>query len=301
MGINAVVFPGQGSQYPLMGKDLYDNFKEAKDIFLQVDNYLGFKISDICFSSDKEILKKTFYQQLAILSVSLAAYEVFSKKNVKISFLSGLSLGEYSCLYPAKVLGLKDLVYLVKERASLMEEASRLNSSCMFAVIGSDLNALKELSNKHNFYISNINSNSQVVISLKLDDKDRIKSLFSSLGIRFIELEVSGGFHSKFMLPAKENLKKVIDKLEFNDAKIPIVSNFTARAHTNSLEIKNNLIEQLTSTVLWKDCVEFMIRSSVDTFIELGPSKILSGLIKKINNSVRVFNIEKKEDLGYEI
>jgi len=112
---------------------------------------------------------------------------------------------------------------------------------------------------------------------------------------------VSGGFHSKFMLPAKENLKKVIDKLEFNDAKIPIVSNFTARAHTNSLEIKNNLIEQLTSTVLWKDCVEFMIRSSVDTFIELGPSKILSGLIKKINNSVRVFNIEKKEDLGYEI
>ena len=301
MGLNAIVFPGQGSQYPFMGKDLYDNFKEAKDIFLQADNYLGFKISDICFSSDKEILKKTFYQQLAILVVSLAAYEVFSKRNLKISFLSGLSLGEYSCLYPAGVLGLKDLIYLVKERASLMEEASRLNPSCMFAVIGLDLNTLRELSDRYNFYISNINSNSQVVISLKLEDKEQIKNLFDSLGIRFIELQVSGGFHSKFMLPAKENLKKVIDKLEFNDARIPIVSNFTAKAHTNSLEIKNNLVEQLTSTVLWKDCIEFMINSSVDTFIEVGPSKVLSGLIKKINSSVRVFNIEKKEDLGYEI
>ncbi|MCM8787392.1 MAG: ACP S-malonyltransferase [Candidatus Omnitrophica bacterium] len=295
--MKAIVFVGQGSQYQGMGKSFYDNFDIAKKLFLKIDEILGFKISEICFYGEASVLKNTYFQQLAILATSLICYEVFKEKKIKIDFLSGLSLGEYACLYPAQVLDLEQLLYLVGERAKVMDNASKNSNSGMCAVIGLDFNKVKTYAQSEGFYISNINSSQQIVISLSQDKKGHIKNILEKEGAKVIELEVSGGFHSPFMKSAQDHLKKVINNLKFNDAKIPIVSNFTAKAHINKEEIKTNLINQLVSPVLWKECVEYMIKEGVDVFFEIGPSKVLSNLIRKINPNVKVINVEKKEDL----
>ena len=295
--MKAVIFPGQGAQYAGMGQSLYEDFPQARNIFSSIDRILGFSLSQKCFYAKSDELKETSTQQLAILAVSLAAFEVFREKHLKIDYLSGLSLGEYSCLYAAEVLSLKDLVVLVRERANAMQKAAGANPSTMFAVIGLKEQMIEEIAKEENFYIANINSPQQIVISLAKDRKDKIRKALEAKEARVIELEVNGGFHSPFMNSAKEHLGKVVEGMEFFEAKIPIVSNFTASAHTGANEIKKNLLEQLTSPVLWKDCVEFMVKSGVDSFFEVGPSKVLKGLMRKIDREAKVINIEKKEDL----
>lgn len=295
--MNAIVFPGQGAQYRGMGLSLYENFAQAKELFSSIDKIAGINISSLCLNGSEEDLKRTYFQQLIISATSLVTYELFKEKNIKIDFLSGLSLGEYTCLYPAEVLDLESLVLLVKERAAAMEEASRLNPSSMFAVIGMDVSLLRDTAKQNGFYLANFNAPGQVVISLKKEEKERIRQLLESKGAKVIELEVGGGFHSPFMEPARQRLSKVLNQLDFSDAKTPIVSNFTARASSSEAEIKHNLEKQLTSAVLWKDCIESMANAGVNTFFEVGPSKVLRGLIRKINPNLKVINIEKKEDL----
>ncbi|UCG34851.1 MAG: ACP S-malonyltransferase, partial [Candidatus Omnitrophota bacterium] len=205
--------------------------------------------------------------------------------------------GEYSCLYAAGVLSLSDLVKLVKERAFAMQKAASTNPSTMFAVMGIERAKLKEAASDSSFYIANINSPQQTVVSLKKQDVSKVKNTLEALGAKVIELAVSGGFHSPFVEPAKEYLKKVMDELEFKDAKIAIVSNVTAKPHTAAAEIKNNLIEQLVSTVLWNDSMQYLLREGINEFFEIGPSKVLRGLMRKIEPGAKVINIEKKEDL----
>ncbi len=294
--MNAVIFPGQGAQYPGMGQSLCDAFPEAKKIFSALDDTLGFKLSEKCFRSNKEELKDTAVQQLAILAVSLAAFAVFRTRKSTISYLSGLSLGEYSCLYAAGVLGLEDLAVLVRERAQAMQEAALANPSAMFAVIGCTPEALKELAAAENFYIANLNSPGQTVISLAQNQREKVSRALEIKAARIVELEVNGGFHSPFMEPAKHRLAGVLEKMTLKDAEVPIVSNFTGRAHTTGGEIKQNLLEQLISPVLWQKCVEFMAAEGVDLFWEIGPSKVLRGLLRKINPALRVVNLEKKAD-----
>jgi [acyl-carrier-protein] S-malonyltransferase len=297
--MRAIVFPGQGAQYVGMGKSFYDNFPEAKEVFSFADRILGYRLSNICFYGPIEELKKTDIQQLAILVVSIAGYEVFKKRGLAdiSSYLCGLSLGEYTCLYAAGVLGLEETIFLVKERAKAMGEAARENPSCMLAVIGKDLEELDSRRNR-GFYIANLNSPQQVVISVSKEKKESVKRELQEWGARVVELQVSGGFHSPFMESAKNRLEKVVANLGFRDAEIPIVSNFTGKAHTNKEEIKNNLLNQLIFPVLWMRCVEFMISKGVDYFIEIGPSRVLKGLIKKINSDVCVINIENSEDIA---
>lgn len=297
--MKAIIFPGQGSQYLGMGKSLYDNFPKAQSIFSSVDSILGFKLSDKCFQGPQEELKDTAVQQLAILTVSLAAFEVLKVKNIKFDYLAGLSLGEYSCLYAAEALSLEDLVVLVKMRAKAMCEAAAKTEATMFAVIGLAREALKESSSRLGFYIANINSPTQIVVSLDKTKKELISKDLEGQGARVIELAVSGGFHSPFMDPAKDALTEVVGRLNFSNATIPIVSNATAKAHTTAREIKNNLVSQLNSTVLWNDCVNFMIANGATEFFEVGPSKVLKGLMRKINPEIKVINIEKKEDYEF--
>lgn len=295
--MQAVIFPGQGAQYVGMGRSLYGNFPQAKSIFSSVDKILGFSLSEKCFQGRESELKETSTQQLAILAVSLAAFEAFKEKEPKIDYLSGLSLGEYSCLYAAEVLSLEDLVVLVRERAKAMHRSATDNPSTMFAVIGLERETLEDIAEKENFYIANINSPQQIVVSLEKSKKAGISKALGAAGARVIELVVSGGFHSPFMNPAKEHLSSVVEGMKFSDAKVPIVSNFTAGSHTNAEEIKKNLLEQLTSPVLWNDCVGFMIKAGVDLFFEVGPSKVLRGLMRKIDREIKVINIGESQDL----
>lgn len=295
--MNAVIFPGQGAQYTGMGKSLYDNFSAAREIFSKVDRILGYELSKKCFFGQNEELKDTAVQQLAILTVSIAAYEVFKTKKIPVNYCSGLSLGEYSCLQAAGVLSLENLIVLVKERAQAMQKAASINASTMFAVIGADRKIIEQGNGKEGYYIANINSPQQIVVSLSIKDKEKVKTVLESLGAKVVELEVSGGFHSPFMMPAQEHFKKVIDNMEFKNALIPIVSNVTAKAYVSSAEIKNNLVAQLVAPVLWNDCIQFLAASGIDSFYEIGPSRILRGIIRKIDPALKVINIEKQEDI----
>jgi len=294
--MKAIIFPGQGAQYAGMGKSLYDNYPKAKDVFCSIDEILEFKLSDKCFNSQEDELKDTAIQQLAILSVSLAAFSIFNKRNTELGYLAGLSLGEYSCLHAGGVLSLEDTVTLVKERGIAMQEAARVNPSVMFAVIGSSREKLEKIAQEEGFYIANLNAPNQIVISLAQDNKEGIKKELENNNLRVIELGVSGGFHSPFMNSARKRLADVARGMNFKDSTIPIVSNFTAQSHTKSGEIKENLLAQLVSPVLWEKCVELMIQHNVDLFFEVGPSKILKGLIRKIAPSVKVVNLEKQGD-----
>jgi len=295
--MKAIIFPGQGAQYTGMGKSLYDNFSQAKNIFSRIDQATGMPITQKCFSAGEDELKETSLSQLVIMAVSLAAFESVRDKIRDVKYLCGLSLGEYSCLYAAGVLSLEDTALLLKERAAAMSEAAKINPATMMAVIGLERKALEEKGKALGFYLSNINSNQQVVISLKKDIKDKVQGELEAAGAKVIELSVSGGFHSPFMQPAKERLVKMINSLNFSDAKVPIVSNFTAKAHTKKEEIKANLAEQLVSPVLLCDCVNLLSAKGVTTMYEVGPGKVLKGLIRKINSGLTVINIEKKEDI----
>ncbi|MBN3040007.1 MAG: ACP S-malonyltransferase [Candidatus Omnitrophica bacterium] len=295
--MKALLFPGQGSQYEGMGRSLYENFDSARDVFMQIDEILGYKLSEKCFSSSQEELKDTSLQQLAIMAVSLAAYRASKQKMSDVSFLSGLSLGEYSCLYAGNVISLKDLVILVRERAKAMQEAALQASSTMLAVLGAGQEDLKPLAENLGFFLANINSASQVVISLKKESCQAVASKLQEQGYKVIELQVSGGFHSPFMAPAKDHLSRVMSSLSFKKSEFPIVSNYTGRGHTDPEQIKENLLKQLVSPVLWKDCVDYLNSKGVDLFFEVGPSKVLKGLIRKINPKLKVINIEKREDI----
>jgi [acyl-carrier-protein] S-malonyltransferase len=293
----AVIFPGQGSQYKGMGYGLYKGLSRCRDIFDSIDSILGFKLSKKCFEGQPYELKDTAIQQLANLAVSLAAFEAFKEKGISVDYVSGLSLGEYSCLYAAESLPLKDLVILVRERALAMQKAADLNSSTMLAVIGMDEENVRLCAQEEDFYIANINAGGQTVISVAKSNKEIVRGLLQAHSARVIELEVSGGFHSPFMDSARKSLESVISGLDFKSAKIPIVSNVTAKPHTSALEIRENLLKQLTMPVLWKACVEFMVDEGVETFYEVGPSKVLKGLMRKINSGSKVVNIEKIEDI----
>lgn len=299
----AFVFPGQGTQYVGMGREIYETFKESKAVFDQADETLGFSLTKLCFEGPLEELTKTINCQPAILTTSIATLEAFkSALRSPLSafrYTAGLSLGEYSALIASGVLSFEDGLRLVRKRAELMEESAKKNPGKMSAVLGLGKKILEEICHSNSCEIANLNCPSQVVISGRVEAVDKAKGEALSKGAkRTIDLEVSGAFHSSLMKEAALNFKGFLKNFNFNPSSIPIISNVTAAPQQNKEEITQNLIKQIFSPVLWEDSIRFMAAQGIKTFYEIGPGSIIKGLIRKINPELTVINIEKKEDFN---
>ncbi len=299
----AYVFPGQGSQYVGMGKDIYRNFPEAAAVFKRADDALGFSLSRLCFEGPEEELKKTVHTQPAVLTASVACLEGFKNAGGPTpSALAGHSLGEYTALVAAGALSFEDAVRLVRKRGQYMQEAVPLGAGGMAAVMGLSTEAVVELCRKASaagvVEAVNLNCPGQVVIAGDIAGLKTAEPLAKEAGARrFIMLPVSAPFHSSLMIPAGEKLTKDLNAVTITDPVISVVANAGADFVRTGSEVRSSLIRQVYSPVRWEESLRRLISAGIDNFIEIGPGKILSGLIKKISRDVKVYNIEDKASL----
>lgn len=286
----AFVFPGQGSQFVGMGAELYQQSDKARAIFDLADQALGFSLSRLCMEGPEEELRLTVNTQPAILTVSVAALEVLKDKwpDAQPAFVAGHSLGEYSALVAAGALTFEDAVKTVRARGQFMEEAVPAGQGAMAAVLGMDRDALhavcEEITGQgHPVQLANLNCPGQIVISGSAQGVALASEKARENGAkRVLPLNVSGPFHSSLMQPAAQKLASVLDGVSIQDAKIPVVANVSAQPVRHAADIKQSLIDQVASPVLWEDSVQYMVQQGVTTFVEIGPGKVLAGLIKKI-------------------
>lgn len=292
----AFVFPGQGSQYVGMGKEIYENFNIAREIFEEASDALGYDLANLSLNGPAEELDKTFITQPCIVTVSTAINKVLSEKGLKPSVVLGHSLGEYSALVAAEVLSLKDAVRLTEKRGQFMREAVPEGQGLVAAIIGLERDKVDEICKSINSgYVApaNYNCPGQIVIAGEKAAIEEVIMLAKDAGAkRVIPLSVSVPSHCSLMKEASRKLGKLFDTIQFNAAKVPIVSNTYAKLLDKPEEIKEALKKQLYSPVLWEDSVRIMVKRGLDIFIEVGPGKVLSGLIRRIDMSVKVFNVE---------
>jgi len=298
----AYVFPGQGAQSTGMGLDLYNSYPSAKEVFDKADASLGFPLSRLCFEGPDDELTKTHNVQPAILVVSIACLRALEEAAIanfpSPTFVAGHSLGEYTALVAAGVLGLADAVLLVRERGRLMYEAGLKNPGSMLAVIGMDEETIRDICLHSGTEISNINCPGQIVISGATQALAEANKLAKIKGARvLIPLRVSGAFHSALMEPVIAEFSKIVSSFRFHPPAIPVVSNVTARPLTDVDSIKEELVKQLRNCIQWQGSVEYMVHNGVTTFYEIGPGRVLSGLVRRINSELQIFNISGIEDM----
>lgn len=305
---NAFIFPGQGSQKVGMGKDLYDNFPVAKEVFQEVDDALSINLSRIIFEGEEEELKLTINTQPALMAVSFAIVRViegFIGKNISEvgKFTAGHSLGEYSALVCARSIKLNDAAKILRLRGEFMQNAVPLNIGAMAALIGVDTNIVDEIRSKYVekdeiIDIGNDNAPGQFVISGHNSIVDKVIANHKAFGIkRAIKLPVSAPFHCRLMEKARENMESYIQDLELLSPKLILVNNVGAAPLTEINKIKDSLVEQITNTVRWRESIDNMCDLGVDNFIELGAGNVLSGLVKRINKSVNSSSIQNIENI----
>ena len=287
----AYIFPGQGSQYVGMGKDLFSEFPAAKEVFQKADATLGFSLSKICFEGPEEELKKTKNTQPAIFLHSLAVWKILDPKDA--AMVAGHSLGEYSALVAAGALTFEDALKLVRLRGELMQKAGEENPGTMAAIVGLDAQVVGEVCctawKEGIVQAANFNSPGQIVISGSVSGVRKGMELAKERGAKLVkELVVSGAFHSPLMQSAKDGLKAALDKVEIRDAKIPVYANVTAKPVQEANEIRTLLFEQVTSPVRWHETIMNMAADGATSFIEVGPGKVLQGLVKRIAPTVSV-------------
>ena len=299
----AYIFPGQGSQNPGMGKNLIENFPVAARLFEELDDALHFSVSRLCFAGSAEDLQLTENTQPAIFAVSAAVLHSMETEGFpQPDFVAGHSLGEYSALFAARSLTAADGVKTVRARGRYMQEAVPVGTGAMAAVIGADLKdvekACLEAEQGQVCAAANINSPGQIVIAGNTEAVDRASELLRSSGAkRVLKLNVSAPFHSALMMPAQERLAADLEGLSFSNLTVPLVTNVAAAIIRKGADARDSLIRQVSSPVRWLESVELLIKEGVDTFVEVGPGKVLTGLMRQINREVKCFNVEDAASL----
>ena len=301
----SVIFPGQGSQLVGMGKDFYDKYSLVQDLFKEADDTLGFSLSKLILNGPKENLDLTENTQPSIFLISYSIFRLIKEEfNInlnKANFFAGHSLGEYSALASAGVLSFTDTLKILKIRGKAMQSSMPKGIGGMVAVLGSEIeiieNFINENKTKYECYIANDNSVGQIVLSGKIEDLEKMMIDLKSANIKNIKLPVSAPFHCKLMNKATVIMNEEIVRLNFKESKNILISNVTGKEISNSNELRNLLVEQIESRVRWRESVLLMINKGINQFIEIGPGKVLSGLIKRIDRNVKVSAINTEEDI----
>lgn len=303
MGKVAFIFPGQGSQKVGMGKDLVEAYQECNSIYETANQQVGFNLSDLIFNGSDEDLTVTYYAQPAILTTSIAILEKIKEAGIKPDYVAGHSLGEFSALVATGAISFEDGVKLVHKRGKLMDQAVPVGQGAMAAVLFLAPEKIEEVVSEvnkqgHSVGVANYNSPTQVVITGDAEGVQIASSLLKEAGAkRVLPLKVSGPFHSSLMKPASEEFQNELGKINVESCTYPLISNVTAKQITEANEIKELLVQQLFSPVRWNQSIQELVELGVDTFVEIGPGKVLTGLVKAISPSAKLVNVYDVETL----
>ncbi|MBF0486289.1 MAG: ACP S-malonyltransferase [Candidatus Omnitrophica bacterium] len=299
----ALIFPGQGAQKVGMGRELYENSAVAKAVFDKANVVLGLNLTQVIFEGPEEKLMSTAYCQSAIFTMSMAALEAFRAsdegKKVAVQYTAGLSLGEYSALCAAGVLSFDGALKLIQKRGAFMEEAAKANPGKMAAVIGVDKDKLLQICHEAGCEVANFNAPDQIVITGLADKVAKACELLAAAGCKkVIPLDVAGGFHSSLMKPAASQFQEVLKTAVITMTDIKVITNVNARPQVSSDEVRSNLPKQIYSSVQWVDTVRFIASQGITDLLEIGPGRVLKGLVRKIDPALNVQNIQTPEDVA---
>lgn len=297
----AFIFSGQGAQYKGMGKELCENFKCADEIFERAEKSLGFSVKEICFENEEQ-LNKTEFTQPSILTMSTAALKVLEEHGVKADYAAGLSLGEYSAYVASGAFGFDETVSLVRKRGRFMTEAVPEGVGAMYAILGLDRKTVEDTCEEYKQYgfvsPANYNAPGQIVIAGEAEVAEKTAAVLKEKGAKMtVKLNVSGPFHTALLKPASDRLAVELEKMTISDMNIPVITNVTGTEVEKKEDIIPLLIKQVMSPVKWEDTVNYLYNKGVDTFIEVGPGKTLSGFVKRTVKGVKIYNVEDMKSL----